>query len=91
MEGQLGTFFDWENEASHDAHMLSSVQGPEQGELALPNADVGADSTVTAVSAGSDFTCALFDAGGVKCWGASARSRSCCARAPWSAGHAEAR
>ncbi|MCU1367997.1 MAG: hypothetical protein JWN39_3636 [Ilumatobacteraceae bacterium] len=35
----------------------------------LPTVDLGTSRTATAVSAGSNFTCALLDNGTVKCWG----------------------
>jgi alpha-tubulin suppressor-like RCC1 family protein len=45
--------------------------GDEPGEMgdALPTVDLGAGLRATAITTGSDYTCALLDNGGVKCWG----------------------
>jgi len=42
--------------------------GDEMGDN-LPAVDLGQGVSVTSVSAGLDYTCALLDNGSVKCWG----------------------
>lgn len=41
----------------------------------LPTNVYGLSTGVTAIAAGANFTCALFESGGVKCWGHNARSQ----------------
>ncbi|MCP3063673.1 Ig-like domain-containing protein [Myxococcus sp. K38C18041901] len=57
--GQLG-LGDWNN------------RGGEPGEMgdALPRVNLGAGRAVTSLAAGAHHTCATFDEGSVKCWGA---------------------
>ena len=47
-------------------------RGDAAGEMgnSLPTVNLGSGRTATAITAGTDFTCALLDNGNVKCWGA---------------------
>ncbi len=49
----------------------TTTRGDSAGEMGdnLPTVDLGTGRTATAISAGSNYTCALLDDGTVKCWG----------------------
>ncbi|MFN3198710.1 MAG: hypothetical protein ACE366_09910 [Bradymonadia bacterium] len=48
-----------------------TTRGDQPGEMGanLPYVDLGTGRTVVSLSAGFDYTCAILDNGGVKCWG----------------------
>ncbi|CAN0381081.1 unnamed protein product, partial [Laminaria digitata] len=58
--GQLGT--------GDAANRGDGTTGADMGDL-LPDVDLGTGAVATAVSAGWSHTCALLEAGTVKCWG----------------------
>ncbi len=49
----------------------SANRGDGAGEMGnnLPTVNLGTGRTAVAISAGTDFTCAILDTGAVKCWG----------------------
>ncbi len=52
----------------------TATRGDGPGEMGdnLPTVNLGTGRTATAISAGSNYTCALLDDGSVKCWGRNA-------------------